>query len=96
MSELSDPKNRNLHGVHKTNSIQENNLMYQIIFLIMEIILEHNIFSFHESHRKPEMGAAIKSKPVPSYKNIFLASMDNEIKKDLLKRTTLKTVNLCN
>ena len=46
-----------------------------------DTILGHNIFLFHESHRKQEMGAAIESKPVPFYANIFLASMENEIKK---------------
>ena len=46
----------------------------------MEIILKHNIFEFHDSLWRQEVGAAMGSKPVPSYADIFLACIDNEIK----------------
>ena len=48
---------------------------------LMEIILRHNIFSFHESLWKQEIGAAMGSKPVPSYANIYLASIDKAIRR---------------
>ena len=40
---------------------------------LMDIILNQNIFSFHESLWKQKVGAAMGSKPVPSYANIFMA-----------------------
>ena len=47
---------------------------------LMEIILKHNIFAFNDSLWRQEVGAAMGSKPVPSYADIFLASIDKEIK----------------
>ena len=46
----------------------------------MEIILRHNIFTFHDSYWKQEVGAAIGSKPVPSYAIMFMAPIDKQIK----------------
>ena len=42
---------------------------------LMEIILQQNIFSFHDALWKEEVGAAMGSKPVPSYANIFMANI---------------------
>ena len=51
------------------------------ILKLMEIILCHNIFSFHDSLWKQEVGAAMGSKPVPAYANIFMArTIDPAIK----------------
>ena len=51
------------------------------ILKLMEIILRHNIFSFHDSLWKQEVGAAMGSKPVPSYAIIFMArTIDQAIK----------------
>ena len=48
---------------------------------LMEIILRHNIFSFHDSLWKQEVCAAMGSKPIPSYANIFMArTIDDAIK----------------
>ena len=41
----------------------------------MEIILQHNIFSFHDALWKQEVGSAMGSRPVPAYANIFMANI---------------------
>ena len=43
------------------------------IIKLMEVILKHNIYEFHEAHWRQEVGAAIGSKPVPGYANMFIA-----------------------
>ena len=48
---------------------------------LMEIILKHNIFEFHESLWKQEIGAAMGGRPIPGYANIFMSGFDEEIKK---------------
>ena len=44
---------------------------------LMKLVLENNIYSFHNSHWKQEVGAAMGSKPVPAYANICMAKFDN-------------------
>ena len=52
------------------------------IIKLMELILRHNIFTFHDSYWKQEVGAAMGSKPVPDYADTFLArTVDPEITK---------------
>ena len=47
---------------------------------LMDILLNHNIFSFNEELYLQKIGAAMGSPPVPSYANIFMASqIDPEI-----------------
>ena len=46
----------------------------------MEIVLKQNIFEFDESYFKQEVGAAMGSKPVPSYANMLMAKIDKLIK----------------
>ena len=45
------------------------------IMKLMEIILYHNIFEFHEGFYKQKIGAAMGSKPTPGYANIFMAKI---------------------
>ena len=46
----------------------------------MELVLRHNIFTFHDSYWKQEVGAAMGSKPVPHYADTFMArTVDPEI-----------------
>ena len=48
----------------------------------MDIILRNNIFVFHDSLYRQEIGCAMGTKPAPSYANIFMAKkIDNEILK---------------
>ena len=56
------------------------------IMKLMEIILRHNIFSFHDSLWKQEVGAAMGSKPIPSYANIFMARTIDEAIKNLANK----------
>ena len=50
------------------------------IIKLMELVLRHNIFTFHDSYWKQEVGAAMGSKPVPHYADTFMArTVDPEI-----------------
>ena len=46
---------------------------------LMNLILYNNIFEFHESYWKQNIGAAMGSKPVPHYANIFISKIDKKI-----------------
>ena len=46
---------------------------------LMNLILYNNIFEFHESYWKQNIGAAMGSKPVPHYANIFMSKIDKKI-----------------
>ena len=51
------------------------------ILKLMDLLLHQNIFSFHDTLWKQEVGAAMGSKPIPSYANIFMArTIDKAIK----------------
>ena len=65
----------------KLNRRKQPKVPTSFLVRLMEIILKHNIFSFDDTHWKQEIGAAMGSKPVPSYADIFLASIDKEIKR---------------
>ena len=47
---------------------------------IMETILKNNIFEFHEGYYKQNIGAAMGSKPILPYANIFMAKIDRLLK----------------
>ena len=49
------------------------------IIKLMEVILKHNIFEFHDGLWKQEVGAAMGSPPVPSYANSLMADIDDII-----------------
>ena len=44
----------------------------------MEILLKHNLFEFHSSTWRQEIGTAMGVKPAPSYANIYLARRIDE------------------
>ena len=46
---------------------------------LMKLILYNKLFEFHESYWKQTIGAAIESKPVPYYANIFVSKIDKKI-----------------
>ena len=46
----------------------------------MEILLKYNIFEFHDLYWKQEVGAAMGSRPVPAYANLFMAEIDAHTK----------------
>ena len=46
----------------------------------MDIILNQNIFEFHDGLYKQNIGATMGSKPIPHYANIFMAKIDRLIK----------------
>ena len=54
---------------------------HEFIMKLMDLILNQNIFSFHDSLWKQEIGAAMGVKCIPSYSNIYMArTIDNAIK----------------
>jgi hypothetical protein len=73
-------------GLHcLQDKLQEENkseIPQEYIMKLMELILNNNIFTFHDSHWKQEIGAAMGSKPIPSYADNFMAkTIDPGIKK---------------
>ena len=46
----------------------------------MERVLSENIFEFHNQLYRQEIGAAMGSRPIPSYANIFMAEIDEQIR----------------
>ena len=50
------------------------------ILKLLHIILHNNVFEFHNTYWKQNIGAAMGSKPIPHYANTFMASIDNIIK----------------
>ena len=49
------------------------------IITLLKLILYNNIFEFHESYWKQDIGAAMGSKPVPHNANTFMAQIDKKI-----------------
>ena len=45
----------------------------------MKLILQNNIFTFHDGYWKQNIGAAMGSRPVQSYANICMATIDELI-----------------
>ena len=55
----------------------------------MKIIIHNNIFTFHDSDWKQDIGAAMGSRQIPSYANNFMAkTIDQELAKQLKKKHT--------
>ena len=46
----------------------------EYILKLMEILLRHNIFTFHGESYKQDIGAPMGSAPVPDYANTFMAN----------------------
>ena len=63
-----------LHHLQKKLQDQNDaNIPIELIMKMMEVILYNNIFSFHDSLWKQNIGAAMGSKPVPAYADNFMA-----------------------
>ena len=62
------------------NKRQSSKVPTDFIVKLMEIILYNNVFEFHETFWKQSVGAAMGSKPIPHYANIFMASIDKKIR----------------
>ena len=45
----------------------------------MELILKHNIFQFHDSYWRQDVGAAMGGRLIPGYANILMAEFDEKI-----------------
>ena len=52
---------------------------------LMKIIIHNNIFTFHDSDWKQEIGAAMGSRPIPSYANNCMAKSIDPFIKELAK-----------
>ena len=62
----------------------------EFIIQLMNIILNNNIFEFHETYWKQNIGAAMGGKRIPDYANIFMAKFDKKIR-ELAEKTDLYT-----
>ena len=62
----------------------------EFLIKLMEIILYNNVFEFHETFWKQLVGAAMGSKPILPYANIFMAKIDKLIRSlDIAKAIAL-------
>ena len=64
----------------KLDTREDKKVPTDFIIKLMDIILNHNIFEFHDGLWKQKVGAAMGSPPVPRYANIFMAKIDQQIK----------------
>ena len=65
---------------NKLQEKQNKDTPVELIMKLMELILYNNIFSFHDSLWIQLIGAAMGSKPVPAYANIFMDKIYQIIK----------------
>ena len=59
---------------------ETKNVPTEYLVRLMELILKYNIFEFHDGLWKQEIGAAMGSRPVPHYADIFMSEFDDMIK----------------
>jgi hypothetical protein len=52
----------------------------EFIAKLMELTLKHSLFEFHYQNWKQEVGTAMGVHPAPSYANIYLAKIDEQIR----------------
>jgi hypothetical protein len=64
----------------------------EYLLSLMDIILNENIFVFYDSLWKQKVGAAMGSKPVPHYANVFLARTIDKAFKILSSKYDTETV----
>ena len=64
----------------KLNKRKTNEPPTSFITKLMEIILNENIFEFHDGLFKQNIGASMGSKPIPHYANVFMAMIDDLLK----------------
>ena len=57
----------------------------------MKVILEQNIFEFHDALWKQMIGAAMGSRPIPHYADIFMSDID-QIIEDIFHIHDLKDI----
>ena len=64
----------------KLDTKEDKKVPTDFIIKLMDIVLNHNIFEFHNGLWKQRVGVAMGSPPVPRYANIFMAKIDKQIK----------------
>ena len=60
-------------GIQCIKEATEGTPKSDFIVKLMKILLKHNLFEFHSSTWRQEIGTALGVKPAPSYANIYLA-----------------------
>ena len=58
--------------------VTERSPKSDFIVKLMELLLKHNLFEFHSSTWRQEIGTAMGVKPAPSYANIYQANRIDE------------------
>ena len=73
------PKEEGLASLETTIDHLENK---ELVLKLMELILNNNLFTFHEGYYRQKIGSAMGSKVAPSYADNFMAEqIDKAIKK---------------
>ena len=65
-------------GIQCIKEATEGSPKSDFIVRLMELLLKHNLFEFHSSTWRQEIGTAMGVKPAPSYANIYLANRIDE------------------
>ena len=64
----------------KLETRENKEISTEFIVKLMDIILNNNIFEFHDALWKHRIGAAMGSRPVSSYADIFMAAFEKKIR----------------
>ena len=75
------PKKEGLQAIREALIERQNcEMPTEFIVRLLKLLLENNIFEFDGNYYRQHIGAAMGSKPIPPYANIFLArKIDNQI-----------------
>ena len=81
------PQDQGIQCVREAlNERINKNVPTEFLLRLLNIILKFNIIQFNEKLFKQIVGAAMGSKPIPSYANIFMARMLDNVISDILKQ----------
>ena len=67
-------------GLKALNDAIETIEHKEFVMKLMELVLNHNLFSFHEGIFRQEIGSAMGASPIPDYADIFMDIIDKQIK----------------
>ena len=62
-----------------SQSGETQDMSTEFIIRILEVIPENNIFELNSEHYRQNVGAAIGCKPIASYANMFMSTIDKKI-----------------
>ena len=73
------PQDEGLDILEEVLETQNSQIPSAFLRRLMELVLKYNFFEFNNETFLQEIGAAMGSKPIPDYANIFMSKMDKLI-----------------